>query len=166
MYVAGRWNSGNVWLPEQHQRGHRDAACGLASQIKPHQGAPMVSAVKDRNSKRKGTEGVVTASRRDDLRAPLFPEARWGQLAAYMGLTPRQSEIASYICQGCTYESIALQTGISINTVRMHMRALFLRLGARDRLNAVLHFVRVERALTSDLNRRSKSRATSRPARC
>jgi DNA-binding NarL/FixJ family response regulator len=77
----------------------------------------------------------------------LFTPARWCQLAAYLELTPRQSEIAQLICQGHAYKAIAQQTGISINTVRMHMRALFPKLGAHDRLSVVLHLIAADRLL-------------------
>ena len=78
---------------------------------------------------------------------PLFTPARWGQLVAYLGLTPRQSEIAHLICQGHAYKAIAQQTSISINTVRMHMRALFPKLGAHDRLSVVLRMIAADRLL-------------------
>jgi DNA-binding NarL/FixJ family response regulator len=68
-------------------------------------------------------------------------------LAAYLELTPRQSEIALLICQGHPYKRIAQRTGISINTVRMHMRALFPKLGAHDRLGVVLRMIAADRLL-------------------
>jgi DNA-binding NarL/FixJ family response regulator len=79
--------------------------------------------------------------------AELFPAARWPMLGAALRLTPRQVEIARHLCQGGTYKSIAMQSGISINTVRMHMRALFAKLGAHDRVTAVIQIVLAERAL-------------------
>jgi DNA-binding NarL/FixJ family response regulator len=81
------------------------------------------------------------------VEVPLFNPARWRQLIAYLGLTPRQSEIAQLICQGHAYKAIARQTGISINTVRMHMRALFPKLGAHDRLSVVLRMIATDRLL-------------------
>ncbi len=81
----------------------------------------------------------------DDLE--LFPPARWQALGATLRLTPRQVEIARQICRGGTYKSIATQSGISINTVRMHMRALFAKLGAHDRVTAVIQIVMTERTL-------------------
>jgi DNA-binding NarL/FixJ family response regulator len=98
---------------------------------------------------------------------PLFTEARWRQLAEYLELTPRQSEISRCICRGRTYKAIAAETGISINTVRMHMRALFEKLGAHDRLSTVLRIVHADRALATapTLRRATHTRSRRRIAK-
>lgn len=79
----------------------------------------------------------------------LFSEARWRQLVESLALTPRQGEIARLMCDGHTYKAIALRIGISVNTVRMHIRALFAKLAAHDRLSAVLQLITADRALST-----------------
>ncbi len=106
----------------------------------------MVPAVETMSRGRKPMLGAVRATG-DLLEARLFTSARWGRLVEYLELTPRQSEIAQRICEGLTYKAIAQQTGISINTVRMHMRALFSKLGAHDRLSVVLRMIAADRLL-------------------
>lgn len=76
---------------------------------------------------------------------PLFTEAEWGHLASVFGLTPRQCQIARLMCAGLTYKSVGAHVSISINTVRMHMRALFAKLGVHDRVSLVLQLVAAER---------------------
>ena len=106
--------------------------------------APRVRSGVCRNPKR----GVSAADiAHTDTDAALFTDARWQQLAESLRLSPRQCQIARCICNGHTYKDIAAHAGISINTVRMHMRALFERLGAHDRLSAVLRIVRTEQRL-------------------
>lgn len=80
--------------------------------------------------------------------ARLFSETVWRWVAASLALTPRQSEIARLMCEGHSYKAIAARAGISINTVRMHMRALFSKLGVHDRVSAILLFIAAERSLS------------------
>ena len=77
--------------------------------------------------------------------AALFSDAQWAALSRIFGLTGRQLEVARLICQGCTYEGIAVRAGLSINTVRMHIRELFNRLDAHDRVSVVVRLVLADR---------------------
>jgi DNA-binding CsgD family transcriptional regulator len=53
-------------------------------------------------------------------------------------LTPRQHEVLRYLAAGYTTARVATTLGISIETVRNHVRGLMARLGARTRLEAVM----------------------------
>lgn len=77
--------------------------------------------------------------------AALFSDAQWAGLRRTFGLTGRQLQMARLICEGCTYEGIAVRTGLSINTVRMHIRELFSRLDVHDRVSVVVRLVLAER---------------------
>jgi DNA-binding NarL/FixJ family response regulator len=79
----------------------------------------------------------------------LFAPRRWLELASALELTPRQIQVAQSICSGCTYKQIALRSGISINTVRMHVRGLYQRLGTCDRVGVILRIISTERRLPS-----------------
>jgi DNA-binding NarL/FixJ family response regulator len=76
---------------------------------------------------------------------------RLQHLLLSLALTPRQSQLARLICQGHTYKSMALSMGISVNTVRVHVRALFAKLGMHDRLGVVLHILALDRAVPQEL---------------
>jgi DNA-binding CsgD family transcriptional regulator len=94
--------------------------------------------------------GIIGKARVGDGRLPrLFSEAQWGRLTAHFGLTARQSEIARLICQAQTYDAIARRAGISINTVRMHIRNLFDKLDAHDRVSVVIRLITAERLLSA-----------------
>jgi DNA-binding NarL/FixJ family response regulator len=77
----------------------------------------------------------------------LFNDLQWLRIGARLGLTPRQLLMAQHVCRGETYKFIALDTGLSINTVRMHLRALYAKLGEHDRVGVVLQIVNAERDL-------------------
>lgn len=53
-------------------------------------------------------------------------------------LTPRQLEVLRYIAAGYTTEHVATTLGISVETVRNHVRAVMGRLDAHTRLEAVI----------------------------
>lgn len=54
-----------------------------------------------------------------------------------MTLSPRQKQIMRRIAQGDCDKEIAQLLGISICTVRFHIRIIFAKLGAKNRPHAV-----------------------------
>ena len=52
-------------------------------------------------------------------------------------LTPRETEILTLIGQGMSNKAVARHLGISVHTVKFHLEALFERLGASNRAEAV-----------------------------
>ena len=52
-------------------------------------------------------------------------------------LTPRQSEILSFVAVGLTNKEIAVTLGITQATVRDHIKEIFTRLGVNSRAQAV-----------------------------
>lgn len=53
------------------------------------------------------------------------------------GLSPREVEVLGLVAQGCGNREIAERLGISANSVKMHMKRAFFKLGASDRAEAV-----------------------------
>lgn len=53
------------------------------------------------------------------------------------GLSPREAEVLGLVAQGCGNRDIAESLGISANSVKMHMKRIFFKLGAADRAEAV-----------------------------
>jgi DNA-binding NarL/FixJ family response regulator len=51
-------------------------------------------------------------------------------------LSERQMEVLVLLADGCSYEEIGARLFISLNTVKFHVRAVFLRLGVRNRMAA------------------------------
>ena len=53
-------------------------------------------------------------------------------------LTPRQREILKLLANGHSYDDIGLALDLSVNTVRSHVRAIYERLGASTKVEAVV----------------------------
>jgi DNA-binding NarL/FixJ family response regulator len=67
-----------------------------------------------------GWQGALSADRNDPLGA----------------LSERQMEVLTLLADGFSYEEIGARLFISLNTVKFHMRSIFLRLGVRNRMAA------------------------------
>lgn len=65
--------------------------------------------------------------------APGQDEGLLDRLAELYGLTARESEAVSYVSRGYSLEKTAQLLGISINTVRTHMRSAYGKLGVHSR---------------------------------
>jgi DNA-binding NarL/FixJ family response regulator len=67
-----------------------------------------------------GWQGALYADRNDPLDA----------------LSDRQMEVLTLLADGFSYEEIGARLFISLNTVKFHVRSIFLRLGVRNRMAA------------------------------
>ena len=70
--------------------------------------------------------------------AELFSEQDWARLKEDLGLPPRQAEVLRCVLRGMGDKQVAGATGISVNTVRSHMRRLFGKFGSNDRVELIL----------------------------
>lgn len=69
-----------------------------------------------------------------------LPEAgfdRAGEIGAFSPLTPREIEILTAIGEGLSNKEVARRLGISAHTVKFHLEAIFEKLGAGSRAEAV-----------------------------
>jgi len=64
----------------------------------------------------------------------VFTSQEWTYLRRAIGLTRRQAQIARLICRQAGNERIALELGITVDTVRMHRKALLEKLRVSDRV--------------------------------
>jgi DNA-binding NarL/FixJ family response regulator len=93
---------------------------------------------------------VLTAASADDLALTLDQVLR-GQTALPAGwqnilassdadpvacLSERQQEVLRLLAEGCTYDEIAARLVITVNTVKFHVRSIYLRLGVGNRMAA------------------------------
>jgi PAS domain S-box-containing protein len=73
--------------------------------------------------------GIFGLAHPEDIRrAPLPRHSR---------LTPRQGEVLRHLAAGCSTRQMAERMGLSVETVRNHIRAVLRKLGAHSRLEAV-----------------------------
>ena len=72
------------------------------------------------------------------VRAPgVTPPAGFGAAEDTPPLTPREVEVLSLVGQGFTNKAVARRLGISVHTVKFHLEALFAKLDATSRAEAV-----------------------------
>ena len=53
------------------------------------------------------------------------------------GLSPRELDVLKFVSKGCANTEIAELLGVSHNTVKNHLKAIFEKMGAADRAEAV-----------------------------
>jgi DNA-binding NarL/FixJ family response regulator len=51
-------------------------------------------------------------------------------------LSERQLEVLTLVAEGCSYDEIGARLFISANTVKFHLRSIYMRLGVRNRMAA------------------------------
>jgi DNA-binding CsgD family transcriptional regulator len=71
-----------------------------------------------------------------------------GTIAAALGLTRTQAEVATLLCRGIETAAIAERLGISQNTLNGHLRELYDRLSVANRVQAVVRILSAATSLT------------------
>jgi DNA-binding CsgD family transcriptional regulator/PAS domain-containing protein len=89
-----------------------------------------------RRGRRRRSDEVIDRllSRRDWRQAVAADPAAW---SARQPLTPRQLEVLRRLCAGASLDEIATSLSTSIHTVRNHLQAIFAKLRAHSRAEAV-----------------------------
>ncbi len=52
-------------------------------------------------------------------------------------ITPREKEVLHLLSTGLTYEKIALQLEVSHQTVKMHLKNIYRKLGVQNKIEAL-----------------------------
>lgn len=143
---------GGVWGIFALGLGLGRVACSVFSAVEPTVQAALVAVCavtvvsvfaltryQDMRQYGRGQEaaGESNAAAGDESSAPQVPprlddaawERRWGQLGAFCSLTPRECEVARLIASGYSKKHVAEVLSISENTVRMHARGIYSKLG-------------------------------------
>jgi DNA-binding NarL/FixJ family response regulator len=58
-------------------------------------------------------------------------------------LTPREQEVLDCLAQGLPYKQIGDKIGLSINTIRTHLRHIYEKLHVQSRTEAVAKYLRL-----------------------
>jgi LuxR family transcriptional regulator, maltose regulon positive regulatory protein len=131
-----------AWLVEavlsaqegQHARCHEalQAALGIADELgalRAFLDVPGVPALLD--------EDVSRFGRLDPLVTTIRSAARTRAHSAYAPLTPKELELLTDLPAQLTLEEIAGRHQVSLNTVKTHVRSIYLKLGAQSRRQAI-----------------------------
>lgn len=81
---------------------------------------------------------AVIAQVRSSVEAPPRAPTAPVDPASEPALSPREREVVEQLSRGLTYEQVSLVLGVSINTVRAHVRVVYDKLGAASKTEAVM----------------------------
>ncbi len=100
-----------------------------------------------------GATGTVTAAPASMPKRPLpelFTAGEWQALAKRFRLSRRQAQIARWICRGLSNPAIADELDVSLDTVRMHTRALYKKLDITVRVGVPVRLIVGHRSHAQD----------------
>jgi len=98
----------------------------------------------------------VSPSQRRTPLSDLFTDEQWAAMADRLRLSKRQRQAARLICLGCSNTTISRELGIKRDTVRMHNRELFQKLGVRQRMGVLVRMVLADREMTTSATGEAK----------
>ncbi len=114
---------------------------GIARRDPARETAPECNLSSERQAGPGGVEGEI---------AKLISEREWDSLVRLFQLTRAQARVARLVCTGRSQRSIAGAMGISVNTVRMHMRGLFAHLNTHDRVGVLVRLLSARRRVEEE----------------
>lgn len=71
-----------------------------------------------------------------------FPQAESGLKGVYETLTERETDILRLVAKGYSNKSIARELGITISTVKTHLRNIFRKLDVEDRAQVIIKAIK------------------------
>ena len=76
----------------------------------------------------------------------VFSPKEWTYLKKCYHLTPRELDVAKFVCQGYDNEQIARDLSIAYNTARAHLGNIYRRVGVKNKIQLFLQFIKVVNA--------------------
>jgi len=71
----------------------------------------------------------------------LLDEKHWLYIQSRYHMSPREVQIAQLVCQGLTNGDIARKLKVKIGTVKTHLRSIFGKAHARNKITMLLRFM-------------------------
>ena len=90
---------------------------------------------------------MATSNPNGQYHPSVFSQGEWTQICRSLGLSARQVQITALLLDGHKTLKVAMDLGISPDTVRAHLRRLYPKLGVSDRLELMARCVREFREL-------------------
>lgn len=87
---------------------------------------------------------TVSVSPADSPSTPVLSAADWRALQSYFDLTPRQKQTADLVCRALDNKQIAGELHISGDTVRMHLKEVFRKVGVESRTALLLKMLETQ----------------------
>jgi DNA-binding NarL/FixJ family response regulator len=128
--IRAHWGVGVIVISGRSAPDRTDLPSGMHFISKPVHRATLTHLVRSAVADLPGTPSLKT-----DLSQSPFPSSEPG---AGRALTPRQHEVLALLVEGKSNREIAEALGLSENTVKVHLAAVFRALGVSSRTEALL----------------------------
>ncbi len=73
----------------------------------------------------------------------MFTSRQWNHIQRGFQLTPRQTEIAKFVCEGLSNKQIARKCHITYNTARTHVAHICAKIAVHGRAELILRLIKV-----------------------
>ncbi len=84
--------------------------------------------------------------------AVLLDERQWSYIQKRYRMSPREIQVAKLVCRGFTNGDIARQLRVKPGTVKTHLRSIFNKTRARNKISLLLKFIENVRSFFSQSN--------------
>jgi len=84
--------------------------------------------------------------------AVLLDERQWSYIQKRYRMSPREIQVAKLVCRGFTNGDIARQLRVKPGTVKTHLRSIFNKTRARNKISMLLKFIENVRSFFSQSN--------------
>lgn len=74
-------------------------------------------------------------------RLSLINDKQWNYLQKLYHMTPKEKQVAKYVCQGVSNEDIAEKLSMRPGTVKTHLRNIYRRVRVRNKISLLLQFI-------------------------
>ena len=151
--IARHWNGLEILVETLR----RDAIAGVTAveAAVQHRGAEEVSTVLAKAARSPFREVRQAAARLRRMRR----DSREPSALPFIDLTPRERQILALMADGHSNPDIARRLVLAPATVKTHVNHIFAKLGARDRVHAVLLYRQASKGESDELNRSNPSRS-------
>ena len=74
-------------------------------------------------------------------RLSLINDKQWGYLQKLYHMTPKEQQVARFVCQGISNEDIAEKLNMRPGTVKTHLRNIYRRVRVKNKISLLLQFI-------------------------
>lgn len=74
-------------------------------------------------------------------RLSLINDKQWAHLQKLYHMTPKEQQVAKFVCQGVSNEEIAMKLGMRPGTVKTHLRNIYRRVRVKNKISLLLQFI-------------------------
>jgi len=71
----------------------------------------------------------------------LLNEKQWDYIQRHFRMSPRELQVARLVCRGFTNADVANKLSVKEGTVKTHLRSIFSKVRARNKISLLLRFI-------------------------